>query len=471
MTLSSDLISPELVSPDERIVLLGLPPAAADPAMVVAFIGAAPVGATLAASQAAQAALAYAARLGYRPQGADLTGLPLAFDSATAFASVFPDDPSWLAAAVSDYFRAGGVRAIVIRVNVDPGAPLDAYVAAAPSIAPIMAGYLPARGLDIVMTVPQAGMVVLPDLEQLCFNAAIVPLAAAPQPKPPPPQFRPLADWPVAPPAAAAAPGAGAAVLTPGAVLQPVNAALAAQRPDMQLLFCLPIGADQTLATAGIAARAQSYLYGAGAAILPQVQALAPMLNGAPGAGAASASGQVAGMIAAMAENSGVWPSLYGQALPAGAVPLRAIENRALADLRALGVTVLRAGGQGAVIDGDYMAVPLGATVSAARRSAGNRRLMGWLTRQLVALGEQLLFDNVYDDGRVELILMDFFDDLQKAGALAGTQVSDAVTITPRSAAANVIAYDILIQTALALETLQLQFTPTGVVASAGGGS
>jgi hypothetical protein len=117
------------------------------------------------------------------------------------------------------------------------------------------------------------------------------------------------------------------------------------------------------------------------------------------------------------------------------------------------------------------MAVPPGGAGQAIQRSAGNRRLMGWLTRQLVALGEQLVFDHHYGDGRVELILMDFFDDLQKAGALAGRQVSDAVKIIPRSAAANVVAYDILIRTALTVETIQLQFTPSGVTASAGGWS
>jgi hypothetical protein len=463
----------DLISPDERIVLLDLPPlAAADPALVTAFIGADPGPRSTDQLNAASDALAYAVQLGFTPQGADLSGLPLAFDSAAAFSAVFPDDSSWLAASVGDYFSAGGLRAIVIRVVVDPGAPLDAYVAAQPAPAPILAGYMPTRGLDIAMTVPQAGLVVLPDLEQLCFNAAEISLAQAPRPKLPPPQFRPLADWPAKPPAASAAgPGAGAVTLEPGAVLRPVNAALAAQRPDMQLLFSLPIGADQTLASAGLAARAKAYLYGDNlkGPALPKVQALTPMLNGE--GGAASPSGLVAGMIAGMAEAEGVWPSLYGQVLPPGATPLRAIENQALTELRQWGVTVLRAGGQGAVIDGDYMAVPPGGAGLAVQRSAGNRRLMGWLTRQLVALGEQLVFDSNYEDGRVELILMDFFDDLQKAGALAGRQVSDAVKITSRNAAANVIAYDILIKTALSVETIQLQFSPSGVTASAGGWS
>jgi hypothetical protein len=456
------------ISPDERIVLLDLPPpAAADPALVAVFIGAAPL---LAEPNAAAEALDYAARLGFVPANPDaLTGLPLKFDSAAAFAAAFPDDPSWLAAAVSDYFNAGGRRAVVIRLQIDPSSSqLDAYVAPTLKPSPLPFGHVPLVGLDIAMAVPQAGLVLLPDLEQLCFKAAKVSLAQAPQPTLPPPQFRPFAPRPAPPsPSPASQAGKDDEPVAPGDVLGRVNAALAAQRPDMQCLFSIPIGADETLSAARLAARAKTYLYGADllGPALPQIQALAPMLGGA--GGAASPSGSVAGMIAGMAETAGIWRSLYGWALPPGSIPLRSIENRALADLRQWGVTALRAGSQGAVIDGDFMAIPRAAT---GQRSAGNHRLMGWLTRQLLAFGEQLVFDDNHRDGRVELILLDFFDDLHKAGALAGNQVSDAVTITSASTAANAIGYNIQIQTALALETIRLQFSPSRVTAAWGGG-
>jgi hypothetical protein len=83
---------------------------------------------------------------------------------------------------------------------------------------------------------------------------------------------------------------------------------------------------------------------------------------------------------------------------------------------------------------------------------------MGWLVRNLQRFGEQLIFENVADDGTIDLILTDLFDALLKGGALNGRQVADAVTITRRPSSANEIKFDIAVDTALAAETIELRF-------------
>lgn len=84
---------------------------------------------------------------------------------------------------------------------------------------------------------------------------------------------------------------------------------------------------------------------------------------------------------------------------------------------------------------------------------------MGWLVRSLQRFGEQLVFDNVLDDGRVELALTDLFAALLKRGALNGRQVSDAVRITrSRPAEGNAVEFDISIAVAALVETIRLRF-------------
>ena len=97
------------------------------------FVGAA---AAQPAFGAAAAALSAAVQLGFVPDAGDvsLNNLPLAFSSAAAFDAAFPGDDSWLAHGVRDFFNAGGVRAWVVRVEVAPDAPIDAYMRPNPPI-------------------------------------------------------------------------------------------------------------------------------------------------------------------------------------------------------------------------------------------------------------------------------------------------------------------------------------------------
>ena len=447
-----------LVSPDHRISLSDQQPVATAPALEAVFVGAAFADARPAAAVEARAA---ATALGFGNDPA-MTGRPLAFASAAAFLDAFPGDDSWLSLAVQDYFAAGGQRAWVVRVEGDPGQPLDAYV----SRAPAAAASLPETGVDIALQVPTAGLLVLPDLEHACLAGALPP-PQVPAPPSAPPVFRPVAEFVNAPQAAAPL-SAGAKPVRPYDVLTRVSTALAAQRPDMLLLFALPVGADQTLSVPQLITRTATYLCGdaqPGPDLpgLPRVQALAPLLRSLAG-DIATPSGQVAGVLAAAAESDGIWRSIAGRALPLGPTPLRRIESMALEELRRLGVSALRFGAGGTLLDDDILALR-DVPANAARRAGGTRRVMGWLLRSLQAFGEQLVFENVLDE-RVELILLDLFDELFRRGALVGQQVTDAVTITRRNPAPNAVEFDIAVNAAVALETIRLRFEDGSLTSS-----
>jgi hypothetical protein len=241
----------------------------------------------------------------------------------------------------------------------------------------------------------------------------------------------------------------------------------AARRPDMLCLFALPIGADQTLTVPGLVKRADSYLRGGSTpgGDLPQVQVFAPLLRDPSGL-IATPTGLIAGVLAATAQTDGVWRSIAGRPLPLGMTPLRPIESSALADLRHNGIAALRFGSGGTVLDADILAVS-DTPANAMRRAAGSRRLMGWLLRNLKRFGEQLVFESVLDDGRVELVLTDLFKALLQRGALNGTQVSDAVQITRRTENAALI-FEIALNIATALETIRLRFLDGELSASLG---
>jgi hypothetical protein len=459
-----------LVSPDHRIRLLAkgrLAPTT--PELEAVFVGQA---AANPAFSAATAALAAAAALGFSPAEGDtsLNDLPLAFTDVESFIAAFPGDDSWLARAVSDYFAAGGLRAWVVRVALDPTAPLDGYFRATP---PVLANE-PQNAVAIATQVPSAGLLVLPDLEYACLAAA-EPAPALPSTPPVQAVFRPAADFIEPPTSSTAAPSRAAtnapAPIAPFDVLNGVSAALML-RPDMICLFALPVGADPTLSQAGLAKRAIKYVHGpdtipapnltAGSSAdgpdLPQVQALAPLVWDASGQ-IATPSGLVAGLLCATAQTDGVWRSIAGRTVPLGVTPLRRIESNALAQLRKSGIAVLRFVQGGTILDDDIMACWEQRPGSALRRAAGGRRLIGWLIRSLQSFGEQLVFENVLDDGRVELVLTTLFAELFKRGALAGGQVSDAVQITRRDPPApNACAFDIAVATVVAVETIRLQF-------------
>jgi hypothetical protein len=448
------------VSPDRRVCLAASPPLSAAPQLEAVFVGAAPLSP---AYDDATDALAAAAQLGFVPESGDqtLTFLPLAFSSAAAFNAAFPGDTSWLAQSVADFFNAGGSRAWVVRIDLDPAAPLAATLRAA---APLLNGP-PLTGVDIAVQVPSAGLLLLPDIEYLCLASATPP-PAAPAAPPPPAAFRPIADF-VTPAALPPSLPRGAAPVSAKDVLAQVSIVLAASRPDMLCLFALPAGTDPTQSTADVLAQIILAAHPNGQD-LRQVQLFAPLLRNFTGTVARSPSGLVAGLLCANAEGEGVWRSLAGRPLPFAGTPWRRFESNALDALRRAGIATLRFAPGGTVLDDDILAVA-DQPGTALQRAAGTRRLVGWLLRNLQAFGEQLVFENVLDDGRVELALTSLFATLLKRGALNGKQITDAVQITRRNTGQQgVMQFDIAIAFAAAIETLRLTFDDGEVTASLG---
>src|SRR5665213_1645798 len=266
-----------LVSPDHRIRLLAQPVAAANaPELEAVFVGAA---AATTAFDSASTALAAAAALGFSPAAGDTTlnNLPLAFADIGSFVAAFPGDDSWLARAVRDYFAAGGLRAWVVRVDMDPAAPLDAYASASPAILATE----PQNGIAIAAQIPTAGLLVLPDLEYFCL-AATQPPKMLPPPPPVAAVFRPIKDF-IAPAPAPIAQPTPTTTIRPIDVLTRVSGALAVLRPDMLCLFALPVGADSTQSQSVLTRRAIAYVHGdlngAVGTDMPQIQALAPLVQ------------------------------------------------------------------------------------------------------------------------------------------------------------------------------------------------
>ncbi len=443
---------------DRRVSLAdALPLPSASPVLEVAFIGCCPTGQLDARAQRAVSELGFAPTTdGFdQPVPIDDWGTFRALFGATPVppsADPLPGQSMWLPQAVADFFAAGGRRAWIVRTAAT--ADLSAYV---PYDAPVPGFGAATRGIIAAATIPTVGLVVLPDLERI----AAVPEVVTPLPPPSPPiapEFRPLGapppDRPV--PGSAGGIAAGAPVVFLADLLGRICRTLARLRPDMQCLFSLPVGLDQTASPHLLADTAIRLLYGAPDSMLdrPGLQVLAPLLHDETGA-VLTPSGMVAGAIAAAAERTGPWRSIGGQLLPGTRAPLRQIGEEVAAGLTVRGIGTLQRDPTGIVLNDEVLAMPR--TPSA--RAAGTQRFIGWLIRELRQFGERLVFEiGLADDGRVGLALNGFFATLFQRGALRGRRLADAVSIQPAPAPEGSIAYEIGFAPAYAIETIRLRF-------------
>ena len=92
-------------------------------------------------------------------------------------------------------------------------------------------------------------------------------------------------------------------------------------------------------------------------------------------------------------------------------------------------------------------------------RSAEVMRLLGYLQRQLNALGDQLVFNIDYRDPRPRLLLERFFRHLQQQGALRGATAEEAFRIREISSREGAMIYEIMIAPAFPIDRIQLTFT------------
>ena len=86
---------------------------------------------------------------------------------------------------------------------------------------------------------------------------------------------------------------------------------------------------------------------------------------------------------------------------------------------------------------------------------------MGWLRRELQALGERLLFDVDAQDPRPEQALRHFFTQLHAAGALRGARPEQAFRIQAVAAgnsAESTLAFEIELAPAFPIDLIRISF-------------
>ncbi len=93
-----------------------------------------------------------------------------------------------------------------------------------------------------------------------------------------------------------------------------------------------------------------------------------------------------------------------------------------------------------------------------AWRSAEVMRFMGWLRRELQALGERLVLDADPRDPRPGLLLRRFLNGLYQAGALRGKRPEDAYRLTQGQDGEATLIFEIEIAPAFALDRIRLTF-------------
>jgi hypothetical protein len=85
-------------------------------------------------------------------------------------------------------------------------------------------------------------------------------------------------------------------------------------------------------------------------------------------------------------------------------------------------------------------------------------RFLGWLRRELQALGEQLVFSVDPRDPRPGMLLGDFLDRLHRLGALRGRLPEQAYRLAQRQEGESTLVFDIEIAPAYPIDRIRLTF-------------
>lgn len=425
-------------------------------------------------------------------QLASLYHLPVPLRSSAEFHDIFPDaarqpsayvsllagDSAWLAQAVDDFFANGGEKLWLVRIPEREG----------------QAGFLPAdntllhdvdslRGLATVLVIPALAVVAMPDLERLQVPPRLpdVPRVRLENPEP---RFLPcstdisddhrerrysseLQEMPKPRPLEE--------------LLRGVLQFIARHRPDVQCLLTLPLAYSGEIDSPVVDQRALTRIAairdGGSGHLLRHVQFLFPYLRG-PRFALRSPVGLVAGKQAAVARAKGPWHSMAAQPLLTEAQPYPRLSIARMLTLReepGVGVLYSRSGFAGRhqlSLDDERLVVPAlppadyAGTQDRHRfdgfRAAEIMRFLGFLRRQLQALGEQLVFNLDYRDPRPRLLLEQFFRRLYNRGALRGKLVEDAFSIHESQPQEGAIRFDIEIAPAFPIDRILLTFINRG---------
>lgn len=435
------------------------------------------------AAREAMRAIGYGEAVDALNEGSDLSHLPIPLHASAEFHDIFPDAASaattyksqlagasaWSAQAVDDFFANGGEKLWLVRVPERDG----------------QAGFLPGadtqlhdvrtlRGLACLLLIPTLAVVMAPDLERLQIPARLpdIPRNRLDNPYP---QFLPCASdvddghrerrypselinspepWPME------------------TLLRGILLWLSRYRPDVQWLMSLPLDFSTALDSPVVAPAALRSLLairdGGSGHQLRHIQFLFPYLR-SPRQALMSPAALIAGAQAAIARRAGPWHSMAAHALRSDAMPyprLTLAQTLALRDEPGIGVLKWLNGALR--LDDERLVVPAlppeDYAGSADRerfkgfRAAEVMRFLGFLRRQLQALGEQLIFSVDERDPRPRLALEDFFRRLHTLGALRGARPELAYSITQSSPQPGAIQFNIQIAPAFPIDRLWLTF-------------
>lgn len=413
----------------------------------------------------------------------DLYHLPIPLRSSAEFNDIFPDAAqagtqygsmlagkrAWLAQAVDDFFANGGEKLWVVQVPEEGGQ--GSFM---PAENTVLHDVATLRGLATVLVIPSLGVVGLPDLERLQIPARLqdVPRVRLDNPNP---QFMPcgqsLADdhrelrypeempvetapWPVTD------------------IFQSILRFIARHRPDLQCVLSLPLAysgvSDSPVADSAAVKAIAEFGNSEQGHTLRYMQFIFPYLRG-PRFSLQTAVGLVMGQQAAVARRFGPWRSMAAQRLVSDALPYPPVPLARVLDLReqpGIGVIVNRSGAL--YLDDERLVVPAlppADYVDAVDRrrydgfrSAEVMRFLGYLRRQLQALGDTLVFNLDYRDPRPRLLLNQFFRRLHTLGALRGALPEDAFHISESFPQEDAVVFDILVAPAYPIDRLHLTF-------------
>jgi hypothetical protein len=416
-------------------------------------------------------------------QTTDLYHLPIPIRSLAEFDDIFPDarsestlyssllagDAAWLPQAVADFFGNHGEKLWVVQVSEQEH----------------VQGFLPAfdaplydtenlRGIASVLILNSVGLVAMPDLERIQIAPQLpdVPRLRLADPEP---RFIPCTasvdDGHRERRHSKEMPGTDTPMRFVS-LLQKILSFTKRHRPDMQCLFTLPLSYSKTSDSPSADEEALLELervrQQSGAHLLRQVQLLYPYMR-SPGNSLYSPTGLISGLIARSARRRGIWRSVAGIGLETDGQPYPPTTIAQTITLReAPGVGVIQQRSGVIALDDERIVVPALYRTDYApgvysERLRGMRsgevvRFIGFLLRQLKALGERIIFNVGYQDPRPRLVLEKFFIGLFNNGALRGSLPEQAYSIRQSVSQEAVVAFDIEIAPAFPIDKIVLTF-------------
>jgi hypothetical protein len=414
-----------------------------------------------------------------------LSHLPIPLRSVAEFSDIFPEafdnrdtqyrsrlagGGAWLPQAVQDFFDNGGEKLWVIRIPEEEGA-----AGFFPRANTVLHDTNTLAGLAVVLVLSNVGLVAFPDLERLQVPARLEDIPRL-RLQNPPPRFIACSEtfddghrerrqgfeigslpdpMPLVP------------------VLRQILSPITRHRPDIQCLFTLPLAysteADSPAVDPAAIQELQTIRSQPAGTALRHMQLLFPYLRSARYS-LHSPVGVLAGIEAGAARRQGIWRSVAGLPLTTDGKPYPKVSLIDAIQLRDTpGVGVLQYRHSRLKLDDERLAAPalhpadyLEADDPSrfdAFRSGEVARFLGFILRQLRALGESLVFNADPSDPRPRLVLERFFDRLFQQGALRGRLPEEAFSIRQRAnTQESTIAYDIEIAPAFPIDHITLTF-------------